>query len=101
LLSTKRIANGNRKFSTSNIAMVLLLILVLTRFIADVHPLKRVHRPKSDTAPKQILIDLRKEDPRTLISDQDVWNERASATAEYPNGRSPLEALLEELSTPE
>ena len=47
------------------------------------------------------MIDLRKDDPQTLISDQDIRNERAAATAEYLNGRSSLEALLDELSTPE
>ena len=62
---------------------------------------KEYIRSRSGTAPKQILIDLRREDPQTLISDQDIRNERASAAAEYLNGRSPLEALLDEFSTPE
>jgi hypothetical protein len=62
---------------------------------------KEYIRSKSGAAPKEILIDLRRDDPQTLISNQDIRNERAAAAAEYLNGRSPLEALLDELSTPE
>src|SRR5207302_1657784 len=44
---------------------------------------KEYIKSKSGTAPKQILVDLRKDDPQTLITDQDIRNERAAATAEY------------------
>jgi hypothetical protein len=56
---------------------------------------------KAGDAPKQILTAIRQADPETLISSQDIRNERASARAEYLNGRPAIEALLDELSTPD
>src|ERR1043166_1730803 len=50
-------------------------------------------------APKQIMTTIRHSDPDTFISPRDIRNERILARADYLNGRSAIEALLDELST--
>jgi hypothetical protein len=54
---------------------------------------------KAGSSPKRILTALREDDSQTFISARDIRNERISATTEFLNGRSPIEALLDELST--
>jgi hypothetical protein len=56
---------------------------------------------KAGIEPKRIMTTIRQEDPQTFIQAQDIYNERISARADYLNRRSPMEALLDELSTPE
>jgi hypothetical protein len=51
--------------------------------------------------PKQIMTALRQDEPSTFITACDVRNECNAARVEYLSGRSPIEALLDELSTPE
>jgi MULE transposase domain len=47
------------------------------------------------------MTTLKQDDPQTLISDQDIRNERYTARVKGLNGRTPIEALLDDLSSPE
>ncbi len=51
--------------------------------------------------PMQILAALQKEDPDTLVSATDVRGERKAVREKHLNGRSPIETLLDDLSTQE
>jgi hypothetical protein len=42
---------------------------------------------------------LKQDDPQTFISDQDIRNERHAARIKDLNGRTSIEALLEDLSS--
>lgn len=48
----------------------------------------------------QILAAIQKEDPDTLVSTTDIRGERKTIRKKHLNGRSPIETLLEDLSTP-
>jgi hypothetical protein len=56
---------------------------------------------KAGTAPKQILTALRQSNPDTLVAASDIHNDRKILRADYLKGRPPIEALLDDLSTPE
>ena len=56
---------------------------------------------RAGVAPKQILTAIRQEDPHTYITARDIWNERTGIRTSYLGERSPIEALLDDLSTPE
>jgi len=51
--------------------------------------------------PIQIMAALQKEDPDTLVSATDIHSERKAIREKHLNGRSPIETLLDDLSTPE
>jgi hypothetical protein len=42
---------------------------------------------------------IREDNPQTFISARDIHNKRISTIAEFLDGRSPIEALLDELSS--
>jgi hypothetical protein len=50
--------------------------------------------------PAHILAALQKEDTDTLVSATDIRGERKKIREARLNGRSPIEALLDKLSTP-
>jgi hypothetical protein len=52
-------------------------------------------------APKKILTALRQSNPDTLVAASDIRNDRKIIRANYLKGRPPIEALLDDLSTPE
>jgi hypothetical protein len=56
---------------------------------------------KAGVAPKNILTAIRQEDPSTYITSLDIWNERTVNLTKYLEGRSPIEALIDDLSTSE
>lgn len=56
---------------------------------------------KAGVAPKQILTAIRQKDPDTLITAHDIRNERSAARANALGTRTPVEALLDELSSDE
>jgi hypothetical protein len=56
---------------------------------------------QAGVAPKQILTAVRQQDPSTHVTARDIWNERTINRANYLRGRSPIEALLDDLSTSE
>jgi hypothetical protein len=49
----------------------------------------------------EILTALRQQYPDTLVTATDIRNDRMKMRAEYLNGRSPIETLLDDLSSPE
>jgi hypothetical protein len=49
--------------------------------------------------PMQILAAIQREDRDTLISATDIRSERKAIREKQLNGRSPIETLLDELST--
>jgi hypothetical protein len=51
--------------------------------------------------PMQIMAAIQKEDPDTLVSATDVRSDRKAIREEQLNGRTPIETLLDDLSTPE
>jgi hypothetical protein len=51
--------------------------------------------------PMQIMAAVQKEDPDTLVSATDIYSERKAIRGKHLDGRSPIEALLDDLSTPE
>lgn len=51
--------------------------------------------------PMQIMVALQQDDPNTLVSASDVRNERKAVRRKYLNGRSPIETVLDDLSTPD
>jgi hypothetical protein len=51
--------------------------------------------------PMQIVAAIQKEDPDTLVSATDIRSERKAIREKHLNGRSPIETLLDDLSTPE
>jgi hypothetical protein len=53
------------------------------------------------TRPMQVLTALQQQDPDTVLTADDVRNDRKKLRREHLNGRSPIEALLDDLSTPE
>ena len=53
------------------------------------------------SAPKEITTALRKEDSSTFVTARDVRNERTAIRAKHLGGRSPIETLLDDLSTSE
>lgn len=51
--------------------------------------------------PMQIMAAIQKEDPGTLVSATDIRGERKAIREKHLNGRSSIETLLDDLSTPE
>jgi hypothetical protein len=51
--------------------------------------------------PMQIMAAIQKEDPDTLVSATDIRSERKAIREKHLNGRSPIETLLDDLSTPD
>jgi hypothetical protein len=51
--------------------------------------------------PMQIMSALQREDPETLVSATDIRNERKALREKHLDGRSPIETLLDDLSTPD
>ncbi|KAF2727225.1 hypothetical protein EJ04DRAFT_451777, partial [Polyplosphaeria fusca] len=49
--------------------------------------------------PMQILAAIQKEDQDTLVSATDIRSERKTIREKHLNGRSPIETLLDDLST--
>jgi hypothetical protein len=56
---------------------------------------------RAGAAPKQILTAIRQQDPDTFVTASDVWNDRKAMRARALGIKSPIEALLDNLSTPE
>ena len=56
---------------------------------------------KGGAAPKQIETTLRQANPDTFVTGRDIRNERIKMRANELGGRSPIEALLDNLSTSE
>jgi hypothetical protein len=56
---------------------------------------------RAGSRPMEILTALQQQDPDTLVTAQNVRNDRAKVRAEHLNGRSPIETLLDDLSSPE
>jgi hypothetical protein len=56
---------------------------------------------KSGVAPKHVLTQIRQDDPATFIKPQDIRNEKHSAQLNFLNGRSSIEALLDNLCSPD
>jgi hypothetical protein len=49
----------------------------------------------------QIMAAIQKEDPGTLVSATDIRSERKAIREKHLNGRSPIETLVDDLSTPD
>jgi hypothetical protein len=60
---------------------------------------KETIRSQSHITPKDIMTTLKQDDPETLISNQDIRNERHAARVTGLNGRTAIEALLDDLSS--
>jgi hypothetical protein len=56
---------------------------------------------KAGSAPKQIFTAIRQEDPNTFIACEDIRNDRVSTRARELGPRTPIEALLDTISTDE
>jgi hypothetical protein len=54
---------------------------------------------RSGVAPKQILTAIRHQDPDALVAPTDIHNDRKAIRRNYLLDRTPIEALLDELST--
>ena len=55
----------------------------------------------SGARPMQIMAAIQREDPDTLVSATDIRSERKAIRERYLDGRSPIEALLDDLSRPD
>jgi transposase-like protein len=53
---------------------------------------------QAGNAPKKILTELRQKDPHMLVTANDVRNDRVALRARFLAGRTPIEALLDDLS---
>ncbi len=56
---------------------------------------------RAGAAPRQILTAIQQEYPGTYVTANDIRNDRVVLRASYLDGRTPIEALLDELSTEE
>ena len=56
---------------------------------------------QAGTAPKQILTSIQQENPETFIGARDIWNKRIAIRTSYLAERTPIEALLDKLSSEE
>jgi hypothetical protein len=56
---------------------------------------------RAGVRPMQIMAAIEIEDPDTLVSATDIRSERKAIREKHLNGRSPIETLLDDLSTPD
>jgi hypothetical protein len=56
---------------------------------------------RAGAAPRQILTSIQQKDPGAYVAPSDIRNDRIALRASILAGRTPIEALLDELSTQE